>query len=432
MTLFPKRTKNLLIASLIGATGIPASLAMAQFHVEYSSKAESKHVEQPSAPDAPEVQETRVIVCSSVDDEHDYIVRLVDGEVDEATIDGRVVDDDEIRVDGHTIVFISKDGEALHEIELPDIDPESPMFKTKVWSSAGGKDFDFDSDDNTFFAKLVGGEDGQDGQWIGKGQFSQPKVMLGINLGEPSEVLSKQLQLKGDAILVEDVIDGLPAKLSGMEQYDVIVSIDGSDEANGKILSKVLGEKDPGEIMKLVVLRGGEKVKVKVKLAAYDAEALGVQGRIQYDDQDMQFPGPDGKVQIKIMDELEDLDLGDLDGVDAGKIKAMIHRQLAKSDADQERVIELELKARDAMQQARRQMIEMRNGKLFVHSMDDLDDQLDMLKGELHGRMMAFDPDELEGRLEEISDRLDDMSDRLEDLAEMFEDLMESFDEDDD
>ena len=421
MTLFPKRTKNLLIASLIGATGIPASLAMAQFHVEYSSKNESTNVEAPSAPDAPEVQEMRVIVCSSADDEHEYTVRIVNGEVDEATIDGKEVDDDEIKIDGRVVVFISTDGEEIHEIKLPEMSSKNPMLTTKIQRSDDGK---------LFFATAFAGEDESDGQWIQDKQFNQPKVMLGINLGEPSEILRKQLNIKGDAILVENVIDGLPAKISGMEQYDVIVSIDGSDEANGEILSKVLGEKDPGEIMKLVVLRGGEKVKVKVKLAAYDAEALGLPMHLEVETDEDDFPGG-ANFELKFMTDLDDLDL-DIEGVDTDKIKAMIQRQLAKSGADQERIIELELKAKDAMQQVRRQMIEMRNGKLFVHSMDDLDDQLDTLKGELHGRMMAFDPDELEDRLEEISDRLDDMSDRLEDLAEMFEDLMESFDEDDD
>lgn len=428
MTLFPKYTKNLLIASLIGATGIPASLAMAQFHVEYSSKDESKHVEDAQTPD---VEEMKVIVCSSTDDEHDYTVRVVNGEVEVAKIDGKKVDDDQIRVDGNIIVFLSKDGEELHEIKLPEVSDSDPILNTQVWSTAGGNDFELDSDDNTFFATLVEGKDGQGEHAMQKGLFSPPKVMLGINLGEPSEILRKQLNIKGDAILVEDVIDGLPAQASGMEQYDIIVSIDGSDEANGKILSEVLAKKDPGDTMKLVVLRGGEKTKVKVKLAAYDAEALGVPMRVQVDTDDAEFPG-ESNFELKLGTDLDDLDLDDLNEADADKIRELIHRQLEKAGVDQERAIELRIKANDAMKQARNQMIEMRNGKLFVHSMDDLDDQIARLKGGIHTQMMAFDNEELDDRLEEISDRLDDMSDRLDDLAEMFEDLMESFDEDDD
>ncbi len=103
-----------------------------------------------------------------------------------------------------------------------------------------------------------------------------PPVMLGIMLGEPGPALRYHLGLKDhDAILVEGVTRGLAADRAGLKTYDVIVSVDGSGEANGDVLHKVLSKKSAGDELRLIVMRGCDKVRVTAELDEYNAGKLG-------------------------------------------------------------------------------------------------------------------------------------------------------------
>lgn len=103
-----------------------------------------------------------------------------------------------------------------------------------------------------------------------------PPVMVGVNMSEPGAALRYHLGLAegAKAILLDRVVPGLPAEEAGLRQYDVIVSIDGSEGATSAMLGKVLRSKQPGDTLELMVIRGGKPSVVKVELAAYDASKL--------------------------------------------------------------------------------------------------------------------------------------------------------------
>ena len=139
--------------------------------------------------------------------------------------------------------------------------------------------------------KLWFGDDGQPGEIVIEGDAdvafgftpqtnvrfggNHPPVMLGIVLGEPGPALRHHLGLKDhDAILVEGVTEGLPADEAGIRTYDVIVSIDGSGEANGEILHEALSKKNPGDELGLIILRGCDKIRMTAELDAYDPSKL--------------------------------------------------------------------------------------------------------------------------------------------------------------
>ncbi len=435
MKLFQSLNKNLLIVSLLASTGIPASLASAQFEVEYSAKAQT----------TPEVEKTevKVMIFKSNDGEHEFEVKIVNGKIEFAKIDGQEVDDDQIQFKGRIVIFSGEDGEVIHEIKVPKThDKTDNAHVTHARRFVQGNRF-FNTRKGEYEVNVsLTPEDGTIKKFITGGQMNTPKVMLGINLGEPSTILRKHLQLKGDAILVEKVIDGLPAKISGIQDFDIIISIDGSDEANGEILGKVLAEKDAGDTMKLVVLRAGEKIKVKVKLAEYDAEALGVPVRVKVDTNDFfEFPGRNN-IELKILDELADGEFGHIQGLELDKLKESLQRQLQEAGIQSEIAFEIRAKAMDAMHQAERQMVEFRNGKLFVGSRGLLPDHLNRLSDQIPGRMHTLDSDTLTDHLDELEDRLsviednienqlDTMSDQIERLADMFERLMGALEEND-
>lgn len=105
----------------------------------------------------------------------------------------------------------------------------------------------------------------------------QPKVMLGITMGEaPAEVL-EQIGLEGEsAIRVDSVIEGLPASLAGLKPGSIIIAINGQSPATTLLLRETLADLNPGDMLDLKVVRGGQRELVEIELAEYDADALKV------------------------------------------------------------------------------------------------------------------------------------------------------------
>lgn len=119
---------------------------------------------------------------------------------------------------------------------------------------------------------------GQGGTWVGQVQaVEQPKVMLGITMGEAPAELLEQIGLEpGSAIRVDTVIDGLPAAEAGLKPGSIIVSIDGETPATATLLRERLMHLSPGDTLHLKVVRGGQRQAIDVQLVEYDAEALKV------------------------------------------------------------------------------------------------------------------------------------------------------------
>jgi hypothetical protein len=434
MTNLNALTKHTLLAVVLGAAGLPASMANAQFRVEYNSDSQA-------AAASDEKEEKHIIVVKSNDEENKYEVKLVNGIVELAEMNGKEIDHERIVVKGEAIIFLSEDGKTLTELSVPGVakwTPDKP--KAFAWTTG----------------------DGQSGEFRAVADVIEtPKVMLGINLGEPSDAVRKQLKL-GDkkAIFVERVIDGLPAKKAGLEAYDVIVSIDGSDYANGELLSKVMSKKSPGDPLKLVVLRGGDKLKIKAELTAYNGEKLGVAPRV-IEDNDFAFPGnawttKDGNLfafrehlgpelhekiheallksgvndeQMEIITEQLHEHLSGLSGFwhsdDDGNdfffapnsqgehedhIALLEDSARAKLESLRTREFELaELareKARAAMNDAQRQVMELRDGRLVVRQAEEMEHHL----AQLEDRLSTLE----ESQMDRMADLFERLLDRLE------------------
>ncbi len=451
MTMLHTLNKKALIAIMIAATGLPASMAAAQFKVEYSAKADTAKAQADG-------DKKTVMVYTDHDDEHVYKIKLVNGVIDLVHLDGEELDHKFVELKDNIIVFLTDDGKTLHEIKLhkehnkpimPNMPhPPKALYEVhsendgkhvvKSWSSSSGGNFELKEGSNAFF---VAADAPEDGEFVVDFKYATPKVMLGINLGEPSKILRKHLKLKDGmhAILVEDVIDGLPAQAAGLEVFDVIVSIDGSDQASGELLGKILAEKEAGDTMKIIVLRSGDKIKLKVKLAEYNAQALGSSKVVK----DFQVKSPDENVfELQILEELEEGAFGNIQGLELEKLKDRLHvqlRELERSGEHREIAIEMRGKAMAAMKDAERQILEFRDGKLFVQNAKELHEHANQLKQglhQIHEQLPGMNPEALhehmggmENRLAQLEDRLnrqmDQMSEQMDRLMSMFERLMD-------
>ena len=103
-----------------------------------------------------------------------------------------------------------------------------------------------------------------------------PPVMMGIQLDEPSEALAYHLGIDREkSTMVAAVYKDLPASGAGLDVHDIIVSINGSEDAGPDALRKTLAESEAGDELALEIIHKGERKTVTVNLVAYDAEKLG-------------------------------------------------------------------------------------------------------------------------------------------------------------
>jgi len=91
---------------------------------------------------------------------------------------------------------------------------------------------------------------------------------VGVEFQLMNDVLAEQMKVPFDSgILINQVFPNSPAALSGLERGDIIYQVDGrriNDETQLRLF--VAGRK-PGDVMKLVIWRAGQKINIDLELA---------------------------------------------------------------------------------------------------------------------------------------------------------------------
>ena len=188
--------------------------------------------------------ENRGFTFQSNDDESVQV--MINGDDVKVIRNGKAVPPERIKRDGDKLYVLDADGNVLTELDVAI--QASPQWEQayKVYGQAA----------------------------------ERPPVMVGITMGEPDDALRAHLGL-GDrrVIMLDNVLPGLPAAEAGLKKYDIIVAIDGSDDdVTAAKLQEVLKKKQPGDELKLRVLRGGQKETYTVHLLAYDDQKMSGEG----------------------------------------------------------------------------------------------------------------------------------------------------------
>ena len=395
-----------------------------------------------------------VWVQKVTDDTHSYELRMEDGDYI-VKLDGKVVPNSQIKDKGSVIILMDKGGEVLYEFQTDRSVDHQVMGTAKapmVIRTIRSGDM-LPGDGNVSFGMTTDIQ-------------KRPKVMLGIYSGEPGESLREHLGITGDAIVVESVIKGLAADKAGLKDNDIILSINGSDGISPTGLTKLLGKQDPGDEIKMVILRKGEKIKVNAKLLAYDSQALGhsdSQNQIQAWVSDSPFDAGDGNsffFSEKTQEDtyaniLKELKGKGIRGDDLAKIEKSIRESLNENlwtrfgvDSANNRVLEftddgghehlfpelMHKKAEQAMRDAERLTMEYRDGQLLLkRHAQGLEQHIAELNERMHESMPVIE-EELQDRMEELEGRLDELESmldaRMESLSGLIERLIERLDED--
>lgn len=89
---------------------------------------------------------------------------------------------------------------------------------------------------------------------------------IGVTMGRVDGALASQLRAvdPARATLILGVISNMPAERAGMKEHDIVVQIDGSDDATPDDLRRAIQGKEAGEELRLRVIRAGEPVELTI------------------------------------------------------------------------------------------------------------------------------------------------------------------------
>lgn len=97
---------------------------------------------------------------------------------------------------------------------------------------------------------------------------NQPKSMIGITM-------AVETMPEGEVVIIEDVMDGMPASKAGLRAGDRIVEIKSVGLGTEENIRRVTREFEPGQKVKLRVLRGEEVIETELELAPYRTNLIG-------------------------------------------------------------------------------------------------------------------------------------------------------------
>jgi hypothetical protein len=322
-----------------------------------------------------------------------FELRIEDGKVISAKRNGKEIPADQIRreADGR-IVIVDENGKEIEGLNL-------------FQGAEGGAFFNGAGAWRGF--RLGDGVDGEGNGFFQLGDAQEgpaPKVMLGVHMTEPGAALEKHLHLNpGKCAMITGVFEGLPAEVAGIGEYDVIVRIDDSDEADAATIRKILSSKDAGDTIILRVIQAGESKDLKVKLQPFDAEKLHTAKLIGKEPGNELWTG---------LDPLKDMaiDLKGLENLDALKG----HVFVAPQNGDWQKHLEALQPHWDAIR-PQLQEIQPQVDEAIKNALKNYEGAIKLHQGDLGGEKNAAD----------VEAQLDRLDKRMAQLEEMLHKLLE-------
>jgi hypothetical protein len=212
--------------------------------------------------------------ASKSDEDGTFELTIKNGEIS-AKINGKEVGEDRIRRNGNTVELLDDDGDVAAKFNVGGDGANVYSFVGEPrWVTLPG----FQEAPATTYS------------WSATGDVSPPKVMLGVTMSDaPPEVLRYLDSGAAHGIVFDRVMEGLPAAKAGLEARDIVIRIDGADEATQEKLRAMLRKKEAGDKIRVKVIRKGDQKDFTINLEKYDPEKLGITANVV-----TQF-GPEGQ-----------------------------------------------------------------------------------------------------------------------------------------
>ncbi|MFG0325787.1 MAG: PDZ domain-containing protein [Phycisphaerales bacterium JB037] len=213
--------------------------------------------------DQPAKSKSKMVIVTE-DDDNRFEVTIVDGEIT-AKVNGEKLSSDRVKQHDGKLFLLTRDGQVMQEFAYQPghgIGTGGGMVSGGAGGGAGGG--------------VVSGFEWNTQPGLTVSRVSDRKVVLGITMSEPDQGLLEYLEFEpGTVVKIDRIFEGLPAARAGLKSNDIIVTIDGNKPVTSEVIGKVLDQKDPGDPVKLQIIRRGEKKEIVVKLDKYEPGVFG-------------------------------------------------------------------------------------------------------------------------------------------------------------
>lgn len=226
-------------------------------------------------------------VITSTEDDGTYKIEITDGKI-KAWHNDKALPKDRVRKSKEKVEILDKEGNVLHTFQL------GAGFGATGIPGMGGQD-------GRFFLRVPGGQGGaqgggkggQGGAWMGEPPQvaiqNAPPVMIGITMNDADEEALDDTDFES-GILVDRVVEGLPADKAGLKVHDVIVEVEGAKPIDQEKFRQILRDHKAGDEISMKVLRDGKVSERRLKLEKFDANKLGMaEQRIEVGPEGEQF-----------------------------------------------------------------------------------------------------------------------------------------------
>ncbi|MCA8962274.1 MAG: PDZ domain-containing protein, partial [Planctomycetes bacterium] len=150
-----------------------------------------------------------------------------------AKVNGEEVDESRIRRNGDDVDVLDEDGSVLLHFRMPT--------QGKIEFPFGGR---------TWFPP--------------RQEEPVRRAAIGIRMETASDALAYHLDLQDPAVMVTDVVEGLPAADAGVQRFDVITSVDGKSGVTLESLRDAVASHQEGETIRFEIVRRGQRHTVDV------------------------------------------------------------------------------------------------------------------------------------------------------------------------
>jgi hypothetical protein len=193
----------------------------------------------------------RSVTVTQNENDRKVSVRMVNGEVVSAEVNGKAVSKDKVTVMGDRLM-INLDGQAPVTLKFRNPDTDVLILSDLPVSRLGS------TPDTVRLAQAA------------MADLTPPKSMIGITMVVPSPELAGHLGLsEGQGVMITGVSETLPAGKAGLRQYDVVLKIN-DQPASEESIRSALRDAEPGSTIAMDVISRGERRTLKLTTIAFD------------------------------------------------------------------------------------------------------------------------------------------------------------------
>ncbi len=145
------------------------------------------------------------------------------------------------------------------------------------------------------------------------------RVMIGIHMDQVEPAIRQYLDLPGEeGVLITAVVPDTPAAWAGLKGDDIIIGVgfDGHNDAcTFDSLRETMEDLEPGDFVRLEVIRQGKRIVKELEVAPWNAEALGV-FEMDNDDNGFEWNDEDGMRVFVEPGDGQDMQFFNLEGME--------------------------------------------------------------------------------------------------------------------